>query len=133
MVKSINLVFKIIYYALLSMPVLYFVVATYSYFSVLKTFGQVPYNDSLYKMAREKNLSIDVFPVTYGEVLLSATFATYLIFPILVLTNYLTHKARPEYLFFRRHALVLLFVCVCSFFLMSADRFGGWYLGLILD
>ena len=134
MANLVNRIYKIIYVAFMVTPFLYVSVAAYSYFSVLNKFGRVPYNDTLYKIAGERNTSIGVFPISYGGLLLSATFVVYLISPIFVLANYLVHRAQPKYLFFKKHALALLLTCLYSFFLITrTDQFGGWYLGLIAD
>lgn len=133
MTKSINTIYRIIFGIYLSIPLCYLLVSTFSYFSVLDTFGRVPYNDTLYKLARENNLPINIFPIRYGDVLLSATFWVYISFPLMILANYLVHRANPETIFFKKQAIALFCVCLISYLLLQTDPFGGWYLSFILD
>lgn len=134
MPKSLNLLFKIVYFILIVIPVFYLLAGTYSYFFVLNTFGHLPYDDySLYKEAQERNLPINIFPIRYGDLLLSATLYVYLISPFFILLNYLRHKKSQTVVFYKKYAFALIITCLSSFCFHQIGPLQGWYTQLIFD
>lgn len=100
-----------------------------------KTLGEVPpYDTGLYELEKIKGLTAKIFPIKYGNMLLSLFFSAFLILPLIILINYLLHK-KIIVLFFYKKVSILLVIeyCIAFFSVSSIDSLGGWYLGFILD
>jgi hypothetical protein len=130
--RLLNSLSKTGYWILIIIPVLYLVVATYSYFSVLHTFGEVPeVHNMLEELAETKKLPINIFPVEYGAPLMAALAVCYLTFPFFLLINYFVHK-KSNINFHKRYTIAIVVLYVALFLLLRLEPF-GWYMLYILD
>jgi hypothetical protein len=129
-----NKIFIVIYFILMIVPLPYLSASVYSYYSVRNTFGQVPDNDTLYKLLREGNRTLEIFPTKYGEILLILFSISFLIFPLFILANYLVNKQFRTIHFFKKYAIILTAIYALAFILaFRTDPFGGWYLQFMVD
>jgi hypothetical protein len=127
-----NRSFLILYVVITIVPIIFLLVSMFSYFSVLNDFGEVPYNDTLYEMARERGITIKVFPTEYGGHLFALAFLGYLLLPVLILINYLSFKVFKGIKFNYQWVIGCVVICVVSFIFNMTDAC-GWYISFILD
>ena len=133
--KSVNGLFIFIYYVLVLLPIIYVAVSIFSYYSVLNSFGEVPGNDTLYYLARTKNIRINTFPTHMGETLIIVLMYAYLFVPIFIFINYVVSKEfiDKRIIRFQKHAaLILIGVYLIVYFLQWTDSV-GWYFQYVLD
>ena len=131
--RILNLISKMGYWILIGAPVLYFAAATYSYYSVFKTFGEVPLpHNTLEELAKTRQQPIHIFPVKYGELLLGGTIYGFLIFPFFILIHYLLHK-KVQLEFNKKTLVIFIIVYLLFIFLNLVFPSGEWYMTYILD
>jgi hypothetical protein len=124
--------FLILYFVIAIVPIIFILISLFSYFSVLNAFGEVPYNDTLYEMARERGITIKVFPTEYGGYLFALAFLAYLLLPVIILINYLSFKVFKGIKFNYQWAIGCVVICIVSFVFNITDTC-GWYISFIVD
>jgi hypothetical protein len=129
-----NRIFRYGNYVLIAIPVFYYIISTFSYFSVLITLGDVPPYDSLVDaLAKQKGKTITIFPRRYGSFLILLLFIEILFFWIWILLNYLSSRFLKGIIFHNNLGLLLSFVNIISLLTLFMPPFGGWYLGYVMD
>ncbi len=130
--KALDTISKFGYWVLISIPVFFLLISTWSYFSVLHTFGEVPeIHNVLEDLAEAKNLPIHIFPVKLGSLLITALVICYITLPFYLLINYFAHNEK-NIDFHKRFSVVIIIIYVSLFLLIRLEPF-GWYLVYILD
>ena len=131
--RILNLISKMGYCILIVVPLLYFIVAACSYYSVFKTFGEVPLpHNMLEELAVIRKQPIHIFPVKYGELLLAGTVYGFFIFPFFILIHYLFHK-KLQLEFNKRLSIIFTIIYLFTILLNIVFPAGEWYMAYILD
>jgi hypothetical protein len=101
---------------------------------VLNKLGEVPpYEEGVQALEKIKDVTVNIFPVKYGEGLLNILIYAFLAFPVFILINYLLHRIKRQFIFNGKLISILLITYGISLILIFSLPFGGWYMGYILD
>lgn len=115
-------------------PLAFISVACYSYFSILNVFGKVPpYEEGVSALVKEKGIPVKIFPIEYGDVVLSILLYAVLFFPVYILLNYLLYKRNPLFKFPIKIVLILILEYVVTILLLVGKSPLNWYAGFIFD
>lgn len=130
--KTLDTISKFGYWIFISIPVFFLLVSTWSYFSVLHTFGKVPeIHDTLEELAATKKLPIHIFPVEWGGYLITALVICCITVPFYLLINYFAHR-KENIRFHQQFSIAVVIIYILLFLLIRLEPF-GWYLIYILD
>jgi len=134
MKKYLNRFLASVYYIFLIIPVCFITVSVYSYFAVLNKFGEVPpYADGVKALEEAKANTAKIFPIEYGDMLLSILLYAIVILPFFIILNYLFHRKYSWLTFYPKFILFLFAEYLISFFLLASPNPVGWYTGYIFD
>lgn len=134
MESRINQTIKYLYILLTTIPIVYLLVAMYSYYSVLWTFGQVPSSeDFMYDLVKNSGKKFKIFPSGPGSILsVGLIFCSAYGVPIVTIVNGLLRVYKESVIFYTWHLLTMILVYGGVWFLLRTEPV-GWYFSYVLD
>ena len=132
--KNLNRLFVIIYWLLISLPLVYAIVSAFSYYAIidsLEKLGLEPINIYDGEVLFKRNLHI--IPIDIVFYLVEITIIAYCFAPVFILTNFSISRFSKNSIHFQKHLnLVLIEVYLVVFYLL---RFApiGWYYRDFID
>ena len=132
--NDINKFIKSIFFILITIPFIYLAIATYSYISVISTFGTVPishnYTPDLIKSTGKK---IVIFPTRIGSLICLLYILWIWITPVFVIAILLIGYFTKTIVNFKRLLISLTIIYLLLIFLTNTTEFASWYLAYVLD
>jgi phosphoglycerol transferase MdoB-like AlkP superfamily enzyme len=133
-VRIIKFSIKLVYIVLIISPLLYLAVASYSYFSVINTFGRVPVsNDYTYDLVKSTGKQFKIFPIKAGEIIMTVYFFSIFVTPIYVFFMLLLKWGNTSLPSFKWYIVTLLVTQICVIILLVKTEFASWYSSYVLD
>jgi len=132
-IRIINQIIKCGYIILILIPVVYLIIATYSYYSVLNTFGEVPSSqDFTADLIRGREEEFRIFPPSYGEYIIGALLASLLLIPLYIAVNFIS-KLSVKGLMFQTWYAVGAVISFIFCWIVQHTEAAGWYFSYVLD
>jgi len=126
---------KVLYYLFLAVPIFYVAVATFSYYSVFHSLGSEPSTyDYTYKIAAERNVPLNTFPVSWGNKLIWVwVWSLVYLMPVVTISVFVLSRFYKKLRFPKYLVLSVILAYGVSYGLMWTEQFGGWYFQFVLD
>ena len=125
---------RYLYMLLTAVPIFYSIIAIYSYYYAVMTFGQVPSSqDFTWDLIKDKGGEFNIFPIDYGKILIYVSFLGFVYgIPTVTIVNGFLILINRSFTFYKWHLLTAVLVYVGVGLLLRVDAI-GWYLGYALD